>query len=261
MGSRPVSPTIPVSRELTLAPLAFRVVRRLCERPGCGAIAEVSYGIDKNNLVVWIDNRAILERELAGRLCRRHANALVPPRGWTLDDRREPIPRLFVTREDPASAPSPRREPRRPSRVQPGAEPAPVLEFPTPERAASEPPVPDIDAPVPSTPASVGSAAPSHGHDLTEGDVDQGVPREDSGFVEDGDVRELTYETDDIADDISGDDTAQTPEGITRVDPDETQAVPWSPRLVRTETTDDPSGPVFGRLLGRAFGVDGHGDR
>ena len=41
----------------------------------------------------------------AGALCRRHADALVVPRGWTLDDRREPAPRLFrVTRADGAAA-------------------------------------------------------------------------------------------------------------------------------------------------------------
>jgi hypothetical protein len=32
-------------------------------------------------------------------LCRRHADAMVVPRGWTLDDRREEIPRLFNTRQ------------------------------------------------------------------------------------------------------------------------------------------------------------------
>lgn len=31
-------------------------------------------------------------------LCRRHADAMVVPRGWTLDDRREPVPRLFMPR-------------------------------------------------------------------------------------------------------------------------------------------------------------------
>jgi hypothetical protein len=31
-------------------------------------------------------------------LCRRHADAMVVPRGWTLDDRRQPTPSLFQTR-------------------------------------------------------------------------------------------------------------------------------------------------------------------
>lgn len=81
-------------------------MRKLCERPGCGAPAEASYGIDSVQLIVWIDNRAILERELAGRLCRRHADALVVPRGWTVDDRREPIPKLFVVPERPSDTAS-----------------------------------------------------------------------------------------------------------------------------------------------------------
>jgi hypothetical protein len=36
-------------------------------------------------------------------------------------------------------------------------------------------------------------------------------------------------------------------------DPDETQAIPWSPRLAKTTQPDDEQ-PAFGRLLGRAFG-------
>ena len=67
----------------------------MCERPGCTGISELSYGIDHDHLVVWIDNRALGEREQAGRLCRRHADALVVPRGWTIDDRRQDVPQLF----------------------------------------------------------------------------------------------------------------------------------------------------------------------
>jgi hypothetical protein len=32
---------------------------------------------------------------MAGVLCRRHADAMVVPLGWMLDDRRDPVPRLF----------------------------------------------------------------------------------------------------------------------------------------------------------------------
>lgn len=73
-------------------------MRRLCERPGCAGQAEVSYGIDHSTLVVWVDNKAVSERDHAGRLCRRHANALSVPRGWTIDDRRELVPKLFVVK-------------------------------------------------------------------------------------------------------------------------------------------------------------------
>ena len=45
-------------------------------------------------------------------LCRRHADSMLVPRGWTLDDRREEIPRLFNTRQltgDPSPAAKPKR--------------------------------------------------------------------------------------------------------------------------------------------------------
>jgi hypothetical protein len=152
-------------------------VRRLCERPGCAGQAEVSYGIDHVSLVVWVDNKAISEREMAGRLCRRHANALVVPRGWTVDDRRDAVPKLFRTVEDdmPVSKPRPKKS-------------APV-------RETSESPSLFEEAPAAVAPV---------------------------------------------------------------IDPDETQAIPWLPRLAAKEQVEPESKqddePVFGRLLGRAFG-------
>lgn len=74
-------------------------MRKLCERPGCGAPVDVSYGIDNAHLVVWIDRVDINEREITGKLCRRHAHSLSVPRGWTIDDRRVEVPELFVVRE------------------------------------------------------------------------------------------------------------------------------------------------------------------
>jgi hypothetical protein len=43
---------------------------------------------------------------------------------------------------------------------------------------------------------------------------------------------------------------------IDDIDPDETKAIPWSPHIVKsgTDEDDDDEQPVFGRLLGRAFG-------
>jgi len=163
-------------------------VRKLCERPGCGAPAEVSYGIDNASLTVWIDNRALLEREHAGRLCRRHADALVVPRGWTLDDRRQAIPQLFRVIDGEAEKTAP-------------ASRAPAMKK-TPKRDKKE-------------------AGPSL-FETIEAEIDE---------IEKAKV---------IA-----------------IDPDETQAIPWSPRLVSSEDSDDDGDseqPVFGRLLGRAFG-------
>lgn len=70
---------------------------RLCERPGCSAPADVAYGFDAESLVVWLDTfDAAQQGPRSGGLCRRHANAMVVPLGWMLDDRREPVPRLFT---------------------------------------------------------------------------------------------------------------------------------------------------------------------
>jgi hypothetical protein len=132
--------------------------------------------MDKAALVVWVDNKAVSERELTGRLCRRHANALTVPRGWTIDDRRDEIPRLFKVLAEEVAA-----QEAKPKKKAP--------------RKAKEPAL-----------------------------VEEVIP--------------------------------------TLFDPDETQAIPWSPRLVASiETADDnlddadgESTPMFGRLLGRAFG-------
>ncbi len=75
---------------------------RLCERPGCSQPAEVIYGIDADRLTVWIEPFDDSLGYRAGVLCRRHADAMVVPLGWMLDDRREAVPRLFKPREVPA---------------------------------------------------------------------------------------------------------------------------------------------------------------
>lgn len=84
---------------------------RLCERPGCSQPADVIYGIDADHLTVWIEpfDGAVAYR--AGVLCRRHADAMVVPLGWMLDDRREAVPRLFKPRE--AAPPSRVKQPKR----------------------------------------------------------------------------------------------------------------------------------------------------
>lgn len=92
-----------------------------CERPGCSEAAEVAYGFLTDPYVIWIDDLGAHERDhaVAGVLCRRHADSMVPPIGWTLDDRRVAAPRLFE--------PSPLAEPSAPSAAGPAtATPAPV---------------------------------------------------------------------------------------------------------------------------------------
>jgi hypothetical protein len=47
------------------------------------------------DLLFWVDTFHPADGHDMGVLCRRHSDAMVVPRGWTLDDRREPRPRLF----------------------------------------------------------------------------------------------------------------------------------------------------------------------
>ncbi len=171
-------------------------MRRLCERPGCAGQAEVSYGIDHSTLVVWVDNKAVSERDHAGRLCRRHANALSVPRGWTIDDRRELVPKLFVVKTSDEDEAPPAKKKRVASAEK------------KPKKTATRP-------------------------------------------------RPSLFEANDVQR------AAENQESVSSVDqhiedPDETRAIPWSPRLASTATTPDDAEedepPVFGRLLGRAFG-------
>ena len=64
---------------------------RLCERPGCSERGAIAYGFDAERLLVWLaafDPDA--DRNRAGVLCMRHADSMVVPVGWTLDDARDP---------------------------------------------------------------------------------------------------------------------------------------------------------------------------
>jgi hypothetical protein len=73
-------------------------------------VGVIGYGFDADRLLVWLDalDPATPRDELRGGvLCRRHADAMVVPLGWTLDDRRDPTPRLF--RPQPATSDAPAR--------------------------------------------------------------------------------------------------------------------------------------------------------
>ena len=126
---------------------------KLCERPGCSDVAAMAYGFDVDRLLVWLALRdPDADPARAGSLCKRHADAMVVPRGWTLDDRREAKPRLFRPKADEAAAPAaPRRRPRRKKAAAPAPsvkaapEPAPqptLTEARAPEPA---PQVPELD--------------------------------------------------------------------------------------------------------------------
>lgn len=63
----------------------------------------MTYGFDAEHLMVWIDSYDRVATGMAGVLCRRHADAMVVPLGWMLDDRRDPVPRLFKAPAQPTA--------------------------------------------------------------------------------------------------------------------------------------------------------------
>jgi hypothetical protein len=85
---------------------------RLCELPSCSRLADVAYGFDAPKRLVWFDQYDdSVSHTAAGRLCRRHAESLIPPRGWVVENRRavdgtlfEPIPVEKSARADPPKA-------------------------------------------------------------------------------------------------------------------------------------------------------------
>ncbi len=86
---------------------------RLCERPGCSERGAIAYGFDADRLLVWLSPLdPAADRNRAGTLCLRHADAMVVPLGWTLEDARDPMPRLFK----PTSRARPRAERRKGSK-------------------------------------------------------------------------------------------------------------------------------------------------
>lgn len=88
-------------------------MERLCGRPGCSERASVAYGMRPEDLVFWLDVLSGDDNGVGGVLCQRHADSMVVPRGWTLDDLRDPDLHLF---RPPPPAPALRPRPARASR-------------------------------------------------------------------------------------------------------------------------------------------------
>lgn len=61
---------------------------------------------------MWLDGFHAAQGARSGVLCRRHADAMVVPLGWMLDDRREPVPRLFRSPAEVVEAAPVRRRSR-----------------------------------------------------------------------------------------------------------------------------------------------------
>lgn len=86
---------------------------KLCERPGCSEIAALAYGMRTEDLVFWLDVLDGTSSAESGVLCQHHGDSMTVPRGWTLDDLRDPDLHLFRPPPRP-DGPSTRRNRARP---------------------------------------------------------------------------------------------------------------------------------------------------
>jgi hypothetical protein len=72
-------------------------------------VGVVAYGMVPEDLLFWISPLADAPVSEPSMMCGRHADAMVVPRGWTLDDRREHALRLFKPRPVQRPTDPPRR--------------------------------------------------------------------------------------------------------------------------------------------------------
>ena len=81
---------------------------RQCARPGCSQPAVATLTYDYGSQAAWLDRLAAEAHPMTHDLCAAHAERLLVPQGWYLDDRRTvssispPLPAPV-----PASAPTP----------------------------------------------------------------------------------------------------------------------------------------------------------
>ena len=75
------------------------------------------------DLLFWISQINQAPTTDPSVLCRRHADGMVVPAGWTLDDRRETTPRLFNMRQLISEVVPPARPKRRRSQPVAAAQP------------------------------------------------------------------------------------------------------------------------------------------
>jgi hypothetical protein len=96
-------------------------VSKQCERPSCKELAIAAYFLDSSELLMTLENYVPVDGMQVNGLCRRHADALVVPRGWRIEDKRENVPRLFPVTppaEKPKSNVTKKVEPKK-NRVKP----------------------------------------------------------------------------------------------------------------------------------------------
>jgi hypothetical protein len=108
-------------------------------------VASVSYGFDSERTTVWLEVLGPAG-PAAGALCRRHADAMVLPRGWWLQDRRSDAA-LFTGPDEPGP-PAAVYRPKRRRRPEAAPPPLPLDEPDGTTDASAEAPswVPDFDA-------------------------------------------------------------------------------------------------------------------
>lgn len=197
---------------------------RLCERPGCSAPAACVYGIDSRRLTVWIDGTVPADAgsstlgKRAGVLCRRHADSMVVPIGWTLDDRRTASDDGAAPRRPEPLARVVRRRVRRSADEQ--SEQLALLEVP-----ADAPPTVEV--------VPVGVAEPDGPTPAIVADGETAVGRGEAGG-----------------------DTVGAPSDAVAVPPGDGSPPPASPWRPVFDQTDDLGGLLATRspLLARAFG-------
>ena len=198
---------------------------RHCERPGCSKVGEIIYEVDLRRLVVTIDFPDLNDASPMNLLCRRHADSLTVPKGWTIINNREEVQRLFsapVTQE--VSSNNSRKVFRRPR----------VSDFNGDEN---------------------NPAANANLFDLV---IDDHLfEAADHAAVDASTSLESEITADIRADetaDVTADETADfTGELAELMDTQQTQALPWTPRFDRSGDLDGKL-RARGRLLGRAFG-------
>ncbi|MFM8563936.1 MAG: hypothetical protein ACKOCE_08660 [Acidimicrobiia bacterium] len=136
-------------------------MRRTCERPGCGGPSAVIYGYGTSGSdTMWLDawhpdrDPSDAPADTRGVVCARHGELLGPPRGWTIDDRRDSVPRLFKPRDrgvlsvvppTPDDTPKVKRDPTAPTRRPKSSDrPRPRLFSDLEEQVAPAPAVPPV---------------------------------------------------------------------------------------------------------------------
>jgi hypothetical protein len=247
---------------------------RLCERPGCSVPASVAYGFEAERYLVWVESVPVVATDSddirSGLLCRRHADALTPPRGWWLDDRRDPSPQLF-------------REPELPKPVVPVQDPSGAVprrrragmsakrdltgELPFDEIVGAAQQLADIDGaelaanvPVPDDElVSIGSAASDLNADVHPVESAVAYDAASAGLILVLPAHEVPADGEAV---LSVDESIAAAVALVATpgadvvidvpDPDETKAIPWSPQF---DHNDDLGGVLNVRspLLSRAF--------